>query len=99
MYAKLKKNMYAKLKKNMYAKLKKRMYSKLKKYVRPRIYIINPWYDKQKKNMYGKKSCKNKKLQMSLLCHRSKYSSTCRNCVFLKLKDAAKNIPFCQSFT
>jgi hypothetical protein len=69
------------------------MYSKLKKKcVRPRIYIINPGYDKQKKpqkyvrKKQNKKKYQIKKMQMSLLCHRSKYSSIYRNCVFLNLK-------------
>jgi hypothetical protein len=65
--------MYKKPKSNMYAKLKRDMYAKLKKYV---FTIKKNMYDK-KKYMYEKQNKKClKKMQMSLLCHRSKYSST-----------------------
>ena len=53
-------------KKEYVCKTKKCMFSKFKKNM----------YDKQTKNMYGKQKIVSKKIQMSLLCHRSKYSST-----------------------
>jgi uncharacterized protein involved in tolerance to divalent cations len=73
--------------KNEYVcKTKKSMYSILKN-----ICTTN-------KKQYVRKTKKKYEKNTNVpLCHRSKYSST--EIVFLELKDAAKNIPFCRSYT